>query len=215
MIVFSWLLIIAGILLPVLMFIFKSRHVVINFVFLFSPLINIILVAIGVVNNSYLIYENEKIGKLLFIICISEVSLTVIYLIYYACLKGIAFISSENDWSNRGPKFELVLLILMIIGLLLLPNIAFAMLYNFWGILFIKGYELFLGDYIYYAFSIIYSLPIFGDSAKFQEYVGLNDLLRVVQMIHVLISKIIEFIVIGFIIGKVASLIQEKLLTRN
>ncbi|AIQ38439.1 hypothetical protein R50345_29790 [Paenibacillus sp. FSL R5-0345] len=215
MIVLSCLLLITGISLPIVLFIYKRKHEIINLLFILSPLISLMLVNMGAANNSYLMYDNEKLGMLLFIICISEISLTALYLVYYACLKGIKFIGSENEWSKLGPKHELFSQILTIIFLLLLPNVIFALLYVFWGLLFINNFNLLVGESIYYAFSIIYSLPMSGELAEFQEYVSLNDLLRVVQMIHVLIAKMIEFIVIGFIIGKVVTLIQDKLVIRS
>lgn len=215
MIILSWLMIVVGVLLPIVLFVYKDKHYILNILFITSPIFNILLVVIGVVNNDYFMNDNnEQIGVILFILCITEVSLTVIYLIYYACLKGIAFISSENDWSRLGPKQELTLLIIMIITLLLLPNVAFAMLYDFWGILFIEDFNLGVGESIHYAFSIIYSLPMSGELEEFQGFVNVNGILIAMQMIHVLIAKIIEFIVIGFIIGKVVTLIQEKLVTR-
>lgn len=98
-------------------------------------------------------------------------------------------------------------LILMLVGLLFIPQIGFGYLYFFWGAVPEFGFF----DATYFAFAINYSLPL---ANEFFEVLikKINDDhgLRIIQMIHIAFVKIMEFVVIGVIIAKVNQKISQK-----
>lgn len=64
-------------------------------------------------------------------------------------------------------------------------------------------------DFFYFALGINYSLPMSGILEDLQELINLNFYLRTLQIVHVVSGKILELVLIGFIITKISKLIDK------
>ncbi|MGG4145711.1 hypothetical protein ABEW34_21680 [Paenibacillus algorifonticola] len=211
MIFLTWVSIVFGLISPIFLFALRKKHQLINFLFFFTPLSTVFFVIVGSLENDYLLYENTSLALLLYIIAVAEMSIILLYLMFYLSVDGISFIGRDNDWSRLGIKYELFALLLFLLMLLILPHPVFGMMYSLWGIIMINDFYISFADSLYFSFSLIYGIPLPETLANFQEQIGTITVLRYVQMVHVFSATILEYIVIGFIIGKVASVIQKKL----
>jgi hypothetical protein len=208
--IFSILLITLGFFIPYIFYrLFKKRYGFIVFMSM-SPLLQIVFVSIGV-QLSKLYINHLFLTYLIFIICIFNITVQVYFLIFLACKEIVLNFVLKDDWGMGKKHVKIILLVAIMIGLAVIPTISFSTLYFFWGTIFDDNFNLQLGDIIYFAFGITYSLPLHGVLDNFQFVINSNGVLRWVQILHVVTSKLIEWVMIGLVISKLFRIIEERL----
>lgn len=90
--------------------------------------------------------------------------------------------------------------------ILLLPQLWYAFIYM--TIAVYTTYSFPYIDVFYYTFSIAYSLPT-EKFNTFQTFITNNWYSQILQMVHILFTKISELVVIGFIVEKLSTVIQK------
>lgn len=104
---------------------------------------------------------------------------------------------------------KILKLVLSLVPLLILPNFFFGFIYLIWSSNGTIEYN--LVDTLYFSFAINYSLPLILNKFLYlQEFVNGYFLLQITQMIHIVVSKIVELIIIGLISAKVIERITES-----
>lgn len=216
MLIFSWVLIFLGLVIPGIVLFFMKKIDVMKILFFVSSLMGLYLTSIGILKNSWISTKSgEFMGWSILIISMIETTMIIIYLIYFACSSGIKYLRSDNPWSKMGKKYEVAIQLIMICIFLILPNVMFSLLYSLWSIVVQVNTSLEVFDFIFYAFSIKYSLPLTGVFIDFQHNVNSFGILRFLQVFHIFTTTLIEFVVIGFIIAKLNNLMSNEELPQN
>ncbi|OMF24615.1 hypothetical protein [Paenibacillus sp. FSL H8-0259] len=205
----SWIMILLGLALPVIAVKYTPKYEVFFMMFLVFLLTSVSLMVMGTYLNPWVSYH-EEFWKIIFYICLTEITLSSLYYIYFTCKRGIQFIISTNPWDVLGIKFSLFIRIFLIPLFLLLPSLIFSCLYAFWNILSENSISIGAGDAFYYGLTVVFAIPQTGLFQEFQHSVNSDIILRIIQVTHVVISKFIEFIVIGFIIGQIRDMIKTN-----
>lgn len=159
----------------------------------------------------------ESNGSLFIIILTSIVVLLTAQILFFVIVVLIEltkFIRNDSDFNNFKPKYQGVALIVLLIVILIVPSIIFGMFYELWldfvNIVNRNNLKMRMYDYIYFAIGINYSLPMSGTLEKLQDLINMNYYLRTVQILHILLAKLLELILIGFIISKISKLLEKN-----
>lgn len=173
------------------------------------PLLSLAFVTIGVLYNNWIL-SNESIEMFIFLISLTGVTISSLYFIYQGCKQGIIFSITKNEWDKLGTPASVFIRLFLIIAYLLFSSFVFSLLYAIWGILSGSNVVLGIGDAFYYALSVVYSLPMSGIFEQFHHLVNSNLILRILVVLHIIMTRIIEFIVIGLILNQVNSLLVNN-----
>lgn len=212
--ILSWIAIIAGTAFPFYYIrLMKNRYA---FFLAFVPcvVISLAFVTLGVSYNNWILM-NDSIEILVFSISVIGITLSSLYFIYEGCKQGIIYSLSTNDWDKLGKKPAVFVRLLLVASYLLFSSFVFSYLYSIWSLFSESNVILGLGDAFYYAISIVYSLPLTGIFEQFQHHVNSNLILRFIEVLHVITTRIIEFIVIGLILNQVDNLLTSKNTQQN
>ncbi|WP_163940369.1 hypothetical protein [Paenibacillus sp. SYP-B3998] len=175
-----------------------------------SPLVQIAMVSVGLLINLSWFDKHLSFTEPFYYFVLASASVQIYYFIVIAGKWLIRFLSGESELDKKKPKTRIIFMLGLLVCFLLLPNVVSALLYQLWGVLF-SDTNLGVGDSIYFAFAINYSLPLYGVFADFQVAVNEHAVLRYVQGNQVVISKIIEFVIIGFLVTRLTGSIQQTL----
>ncbi|MEK4141272.1 hypothetical protein NST45_17635 [Paenibacillus sp. FSL R7-0163] len=216
MLIFSWFLIFLGLVIPGIVLFCLKKIDVMKILFFCSSLIGLYLTSIGVLKNSWISTKSgEFMGWTVLTFSMIEATMIIIYLIYFACSRGVKYLRSDNPWSKMGKSYDVAIQLIMICIFLILPNVMFSLLYSLWSIVVQVNSSLGLYDFMFYAFSIKYSLPLTGLFIDFQHNVNSFGILRFLQVFHIFTTTLIEFVVIGFIIARLNNLMKDEELPQN
>lgn len=133
---------------------------------------------------------------------ISPIIIQMIIILVKVIMRLAEYAKNEED--PRKQIFNLI-------GLIMTPNIVFGSIYS---ILSNDTLEPVQG--LYFAFAINYSLPLQTDVyVLLQKSVNENTLLMLLQMSQIVISRITELVLIGYIVSKLTDVIGKNQVSRN
>lgn len=141
------------------------------------------------------------------ILNIISVSIYTIIFFFHLLRHGLKYIDSNTRHIgniNKDVKYSFIGIIILF---LLMPQILFGIIYVGASI-FVPNTDYPLTasemDIFYYPFAIAFSLPISDSSSvsSFQDIVSTNVVLQLIQIIHLVVTKLIELITIGYIVDK-------------
>lgn len=207
--VLAWIAIVIGLTLPVVSVLYIPKKEVFFILFLPSVIISMAFNFIGLSYSTWMPF-NKNIGIFIFTLCFVEVTISSFIYIFYVCKKGLQFLESPNPWDKINKKASLFIRLFLLSLFMLLSSFIFSPLYSLWNILSTHNVEIGVGDAFYYGISVVYAIPQTGLFQQFQHDVNSDIMLRVIQVVHVIVTKLIEFIVIGFIIGQIRDLLMTK-----
>ncbi len=186
------------------------------FYYTLSPvnwLVQFIVLMVGLGFRSNYIENNELVFKIVFFLIVFILSIQIMFFVVVLVIELTKFIQDDSDFNRLIPKYQGISLITLLVSFLIMPCLIFGMFYDLWleyaHITDKVVIELRMYDFIYFAFGINYSLPLSGALEDFQKVVNFDYYLRSLQFVHVISSKILELIVIGFIISKVTKLFEK------
>jgi hypothetical protein len=88
------------------------------------------------------------------------------------------------------------------------PHLVFSLIYSFWGIVSMAD-NVTLFESIYFSFSLIYSLPMSETINEYKEIITNEKSILFLIMIHVVISKAFEIVVLAFVASRFISYISR------
>ncbi|XOK63728.1 hypothetical protein ACJ7K1_11660 [Paenibacillus elgii] len=160
----------------------------------------------GVALISDFIYSHENLFYLLTISFAVTIILKVGFLLTYI-VYDFTKISLHRNWRKSSIKIQLLMLFSIIITLIISPQFFFSLIYitvyGMYDINFLidKGYT--IHDFQYFSFAIYFSLPLPEETLGYvQQQISSNYYLRIVQMAHISVSKVLEYVIIGYFIAK-------------
>lgn len=161
-------------------------------------------------------FVREKINNSLFLfysvslVFLGVLSVQIFFFSLRFLIEAIKFLKDDRDFNKFKPRTRAILLIVSLIGFILAPSFIFGSFYNIWNnysdLTAGPTFKLNMFDYIYFAFAINYSLPLSGDFELFQSFINVNYYLRIIQIIHVISTKLLEVIIISFIVSKIVQI---------
>ncbi|BAU28990.1 hypothetical protein DFP93_103162 [Aneurinibacillus soli] len=144
-----------------------------------------------------------------------------LYIFLHSFMKEIEKIDFETD--VKMYKVNLGTAIFNLLIAIAIPDIMFSFLYYMefqmvyfnpeiylYNIKDLSDKELSLAEMFYFSFGIHYSLPLSEPYSDFQEFINQDTLFKVVQVLHVVISKIIDLTVISLIATIIADRIRYR-----
>lgn len=141
------------------------------------------------------------------IVSMISVALYCIIFCYHLLIKCFKYIDLKTKHESSIDKSVRYHFIGIIIALLMMPQLLFSVIYLVASEFVQNSVNLnsaSLMDFYYYPFAIAFSLPVGGDSwmSAFQDIVSTNGLLQIIQVVHMLVTRVIEIITIGYIVEK-------------
>ncbi|MCL9662103.1 hypothetical protein L2089_15520 [Paenibacillus hunanensis] len=206
-----FILIFIGISLPIILTIaFKRSSIFFKMsLCLIIPLINFFVVPEGLQLVPDL-YSNEKVVLILFYICLFEVLIIELLLLTILCIDGAVFlISPRNPWYALGKIPTIIMQFSVLIAYLILPDIVFSLMYGLCSVA-TSGFYLPTYDAYYYSLAVNYLIPLSGIFSEFQQQVNSSGLLRIIQIIHLVYSKMIDLLILSFIVSKINETLKEQ-----
>lgn len=160
------------------------------------------------------IESNLKLLNITFFFITFVLSLQILFVSVCLLIDLVKFVQRDTDIKQLSISSKIALLIIALIIVLISPSVLFGMLYDIWNVYAhitesIQT-EMTIYDFWYFAFAINYSLPLSGNLAKLQELIIMNIALRSLQIVHVILSKLLEFILIGFLIARISRLLDRE-----
>lgn len=196
--------------IPVVLILKMRRNFNFFFLFIASVFVGMYLVFHGMLLNNSLL-SNEVIALSLFYICLIIITIPSLVFLYFGCKEGIHYALSKNEWDHMSDKAGIFIRILLIVAFLFFPSLVFSYLYALWFIpLYPDAETLQIGDALYYAISVVYSLPQTGVFTEFQHLVNSHIILRIIEIAHVISTRLVEFMVIGLILGHTGGMLLQK-----
>ncbi|WP_433944920.1 hypothetical protein [Paenibacillus sp. SN-8-1] len=173
-----------------------------------------VILLFGLNAKSDFIERNEVVLILIFTAMVVLLTAQILFFVVVCMIELTKFINNDSDFNSSMPKYQGGALIVLLILMLIVPSIIYGMFYELWVdyVSVVNQSELKMGmyDFIYFAFGINYSLPMSGTLIKLQDLINVNYYLRTVQIIHILSAKLLELILIGFIISKITKLLEKN-----
>ncbi|WP_435921423.1 hypothetical protein [Paenibacillus sp. DYY-L-2] len=137
-------------------------------------------------------------GWILFYSTITSSSLVLFFILITSAIRGIRKILFESTNNITAERFRLLFYLVYFITI---PHLVFALIYAFWGI--VSGAEnITLFESIYFSFSLIYSLPVSNTIEEYKTSITNENSIQFLYMIHVVISKAFEIVVLAFVASR-------------
>ncbi|CAH1208210.1 hypothetical protein PAECIP111892_03070 [Paenibacillus auburnensis] len=207
----AWVAIFIGLIVPILSILYlpKTKGELFFYSYLPSIFMSLIFITIGLRYSTWAPIH-QKVGVYIFTIYFLELSFSSFFFIFYVCKEMLRQLVSPNPWDAINKKASLFIRFFLVTIFMLLSSFMFSPLYSLWNILSTHNIELGIGDAFYYGISVVYSIPQTGLFQQFQHEVNSDIMLRIIQVVHILTTKLIEFIVLGFIISQIKDLLLSK-----
>lgn len=175
-------------------------------------LVQFLIIILGTVLNGKFLIMNESYFYW-FLIIIFIVILIEMILTFYILLIDLTKISIKKEWNKLSGKKKIIYLVSVVIFLTLIPHFLFSIIYLFsYGIYdldFLVDKDISYFDFLYLSFAMYFSLSIKEGSnlSIIQEQFSIVGYLRVVQVIHIVFNKLLEFVLIGYFVSKASDVI--------
>lgn len=173
-----------------------------------------VLLLFGLNAQSVFIEKNERVFITIFTAMVVLLTAQILFFVVVVLIELTKFIKNDKEFNRLNPKYQGVALIFLLILMLVTPSIIFGMFYDLWieyvNVIDHSELKLKMYDFIYFSIGINYSLPMSGSLGKLQELINVNYYLRTVQIIHIHTAKLLELILIGFIISKITKLLEKN-----
>lgn len=193
-----------------------------SFNILFSILLilffqTIVFVAGMILNDTYLIAKPARLYLLLLILALCYQA-SLIYMFKLICVDMIKIITNKS-WNKLSASKKIIYLIIVTMLLIIAPQILFGLLYmityGIYDIHQLLNGEIDYSDFFYLSFATYYSLTLKSETtlSNIQGIFSDHNWLRFVPIFHVIVSKLTEFILIGYFITKASEVIMSR--TKN
>jgi|GEM_PF-4227601 len=202
---------------PLIFLFFKRKKINSVLIVIWLLPVMVIQLIIFIIGVSYLndyLTNNVFLFHILLVIY-SLILLIIITLLFYVIFIDLTMISTNKNWNKLTTRKKLFFLVSSLVILILIPHILFALVYMIsygiydFNMLFDSNLD--FTDFLFLTFSIYYSIPLHDDSILniIQQEFSKDIVLRVVEMIHIVASKIMEFVLIGYFITKAIDVISN------
>lgn len=186
-----------AVLLP-LIILFLLRGTIKTIFFYFSPLIQLLFDVVAYFLYPEFYNEYDIWGWVLFYSTITSATLVLLLDLIFVPIKGIRKILYESTSNTTMEKLRLVFYLIYFITI---PHLVFTLIYAFWGLLSnVENITLF--ESVYFSFSLIYSLPASKIIEGYKDTISNEHSIQLLYMIHVVISKAYEIVVLGFVASR-------------
>ncbi|WP_342572278.1 hypothetical protein MKY85_07830 [Paenibacillus sp. FSL R5-0749] len=194
---------------------FKLKRVTIKY-FIFTPIIwmvQSIFLLFGLNFKTEYIEANERLFLVIFTFIVIMLTIQILFFVIAVLIELMKFIKYDKDFNKLSSKTQSTALIILLLIILIVPSFTFGMFYNM-GLVYAQvtgkiSINLDIYDYFYFAFGINFSLPMTGTLEDLQKLINVNFYLRTLQIVHVVSGKILEMVIIGFIITKISKLLDK------
>lgn len=166
-----------------------------------------------ILNGEYLLAVPWRLYSILFLLSII-ILLQFIYVVCFICID-LTKISINKKWNRLSVRKRITYLTIVTILLIVVPHLLFSLVYLIsYGIYdfdqLMKG-KLDYFDFFYFSFATYYSLPLKngGYLSNIQQLFSDQHWLRSVHVIHIIVSKLMEFILIGYFVSKTNDVIMS------
>lgn len=189
--------------------------------YVYTPTIWMVEIAVytsALLKQQKIIENDELIFEMVFFILLLILTIQISAFFIFLLKDTYKVIRSDFPPILNEKKYML-LLILGLVMIMIIPNVIFQLFYDLWYkysiLLTNKNSELSLFDMFYFSFGINYSLPLTGKFNDLKDIVSNKLVLEILQIIHVVIIKLLDWIVIGYIISIFLSLLHKKNMRTN
>ncbi len=183
---------------------FLLRGPIKSFLFYFSPLFQLMFAVLAYFSYPEFYNNYENWGWILFYCTITSATLVLLLDLIFIPIKGIRKILYKSISNTTIEKTRLVLYLIYFITI---PHLVFSLIYAFWGILSnIEVITLF--ESLYFSFSLIYSLPVSRTIEEYKNIISNENFIQLLYMIHVVISKAYEIVVLAFVASKLINYLK-------
>ncbi|MFF2907323.1 hypothetical protein [Paenibacillus sp. NPDC057934] len=200
--ILSLLFSLLAVFLPVIIVFFLRGPI--KLLLYYSPLLQL-LFAVTAYNIYPMFYNKFDVwGWILFYLTITSASLVLFFILITSAIKGIRKILYET---TNNATIERLRLFFYLVYFITIPHLVFALIYSFWGIVS-KAENITLFESIYFSFSLIYSLPVSKTIEEYGNIITNENSIQLLYMIHVVISKAFEIVVLAFVASRIIDYIK-------
>jgi hypothetical protein len=193
-----------AVFLPIIIIVLLRGWAKLLFLYL-SPLFQLLFAIFSYYAYPNFYNKNNIWEWILFYSTITSASIVLIFILITSVIRGIRKILYE---STNSVTMERLRLLFYIFYFIMTPHLVFSLIYSFWGIVSMAD-NVTLFESIYFSFSLIYSLPMSETINEYKEIITNEKSILFLIMIHVVISKAFEIVVLAFVASRFISYISR------
>jgi hypothetical protein len=173
-----------------------------------ASFIQVLLVQVDTFTN------NKTVFKIIMImVCVNAIVQMLFFGLSYL-YDALVHMSHKGEFSQRPLSYKIIFQLMILMMLLIVPQYFFGAIYGIWtdfDWIFNEKIEISfeLEDFVYFSFATVYSLHIPEKLQPIQNFISNDYHLRTLQIIQVVVNKLLELVIVGFIIARLLREIEN------
>lgn len=237
-VVFVLFLVLSGILLSLLLYRFANNPILFLYEKIYLDIFLLLIYwmtisTIYIVLSEFLFEYNTVLKSTFFVTCLGLLFLRATK---YLIDLTLGIINDVSKVKIKDPKMNLLATIITIVFIVILTDFIVSIIYS--SVILLGGFfgnltefEYFtdikeelntktilaLSKIFYFTFSIHHSIPLSDGTvfSKFQEVINNSPILFIIQILHVLLAKAIDILILGVVANRFFEYFQSRSLERN